>query len=73
MIDGYRMGEKVAKDIITQVCLVPGASIETLAHQVYQSRTSLGDAHIWPEEGFVQSFVEYFKSVYRRFDATAVA
>ena len=60
-----------ATQIVNHVCLMPWASIYTLAQDVYQSLQARNYAHIDPKEQFIDGFVRQFSRSEHRIDAVA--
>ena len=61
MIDGARRGYMIGFETERQVCLLPGASVDQLAAQQFNSLTKRGYAHLEPWVDFFWSFLEGFR------------
>ena len=71
MTSADRRGFEFANDLIGQVCLLPWASIYSLAVDLHQSLVARNYAYINPSEQFIDAFVRQFSRSEHRIDAVA--
>ena len=71
MLNADQRGFMEASERVNRGCLMPWASICTLAEAVYDSLKARGWAYIDPKAQFVDGFVRQFSHSQHRIDAVA--